>query len=85
MGMSMNVTGALPMNWQDLYVIDNNSIITGFYSTIYGWLYQIYLSMYGVCAMFYSDENEAFISSSSGKRLPFLFNSFVDFDANGMV
>lgn len=35
--------------------------------------------------MFYSDENEAFIRSSSGKRLPFLFNSFVDFDANGMV
>lgn len=35
--------------------------------------------------MFYSDENEAFIRSSSGKRLLFLFNSFVDFDANGMV
>lgn len=36
MGMALNVTGALPINQEDLYVIDNNSLITGFYSTIYG-------------------------------------------------
>lgn len=35
MGMALNVTGALPINPEDLYVIDNNSVITGFYSILY--------------------------------------------------
>lgn len=73
MGMALNVTGALPTNWEDLYVNDNNSVITGFYSIIYmaDCIRFIYQCMESV-QCFIVDENGVFYNRLFLERLTFL-------------